>query len=133
MNDETIISDINTNLNEHPSDNVIQAPNPVSTTNEVPKNNTAKDDISNVKIRTILKQRFKKWRPGLRKAIPFILVGIICFAAGIGADRVLIHNRYAKGIVTRPGVYQSIPKDKFNYKQFNNRNNTLPNRGNKSN
>ncbi len=80
-------------------------------------------DVSKVKIRDILKQRFKKMRPSLKKALPLILVGIICFAAGVGVDRAFIGRRFGGNLRNRPGFNQSMPNNRFNNRQGNMKNN----------
>ncbi|MBL4936599.1 hypothetical protein JK636_12605 [Clostridium sp. YIM B02515] len=94
---------------------------------------SAENDVSTVKVRTILKQRFRKLRPSVKMAIPIILVGIICFVGGIMADRALMWNRAGKFLKGRPGISRQMKKDPFNNKQFKNKNNTLPNKNNNNN
>jgi hypothetical protein len=98
------------------------APANIAAQEAVPKNEASESDVSKVKIRTILKQRFKSMRPGLKKALPLILVGIICFAAGIGVDRAFIGRRVNKALKNRPGINQAMPKNNNN-KQGNMKNN----------
>jgi hypothetical protein len=96
----------------------------IKVTNEEPlKKESSSSDISKVKIRDILKQRFKKMNPGLKKAIPLILVGIICFAAGIGADRAFIGRRLSNNLRNRPVINQPMPNNRFNGSQGNMKNN----------
>jgi hypothetical protein len=103
---------------------------PVVETADTPKENPP-SDISKVKIRDILKQRFKKMKPGLRKALPLILVGIICFAAGIGADRAFIGRRVSINLRNKPGINQSMQNKRFNGNQGKMKNNeNMPNRFN---
>ena len=73
MNEE---KDITTNENVEPVniDNDKKSIETVDTIKEV----SAENDVSKVKVRTILKQRFRKLKPSVRMAIPIILVGIIC-------------------------------------------------------
>jgi hypothetical protein len=103
---------------------------PIVETADTPKENPS-SDISKVKISDILKQRFKKMKPGLRKALPIILVGIICFAAGIGADRAFIGRRVSNNLRNKPGINQSMQNKRFNDNQGNMKNNeNMPNRFN---
>jgi hypothetical protein len=96
----------------------------IKVTNEEPlKKESYSSDISKVKIRDILKQRFKKMNPGLKKALPLILVGIICFAAGIGADRAFIGRRLSNNLRNRPVINQPMPNNRFNGSQGNMKNN----------
>jgi hypothetical protein len=54
--------------------------------------NNQGSDMSKVKIRHILKQRLKS--PKFKKAIPFLIVGIICFSLGIGLGSLIgSHNK----------------------------------------
>jgi hypothetical protein len=95
----------------------------IKVTNEEPlKKENSSSDISKIKIRDILKQRFKKMNPGLKKALPLILVGIICFAAGIGADRAFIGRRISSNLRNRPVINQPMPNNRFNGKQGNMKN-----------
>lgn len=71
-------------------------------------------DISKIKIRTILKQRIKKC--GGKKIVAFILVAIISFAAGVGVDRVMTRHRMGKAFRNRPGINRQFPKERFNKK-----------------
>lgn len=86
---------------------------------------TSSSDISKVKIRSVLKQRFKNMRPGFKRAIPLILVGIICFAAGIGIDRAFIGRRISRSFKDRPGINQKLPNNPNMNKQ-NGKNNNPP-------
>jgi hypothetical protein len=58
-------------------------------------------------------------RPSLKKALPLVLVGIICFAAGIGADRAFIGKRVSNNLRNMPGINQSMPNKRFNGNQGN--------------
>lgn len=73
------------------------------------KSESTTPDVSNVKIRDILKHRSKNWRPFLKKALPLILVGIICFGAGLAADRFFVGRRLGMGFRNRPGFNQMMP------------------------
>lgn len=101
--------------------------------NAVINQTSSEDDVSKVKIRTILKQRFKNLKPGLRLSIPIILVAIICFIGGMMTDRAIIWNKAGKAIKDRPGISRRMQKDPFNNKQFKNKNNTLPGKNNNNN
>lgn len=128
MNEE---KDITTNENVEPVniDTDKKSIETVDTINEV----SAENDVSKVKVRTILKQRFRKLKPSVRMAIPVILVGIICFVGGIMADRALLWNRAGKFFKDRPGISRQMQRNPSNNKQFKNRNNTLPNKNNNNN
>lgn len=78
------------------------------------KNESTTPDMSNVKIRDVLKHRSKNWNPGLKMAIPIILVGIICFGAGLAVDRFFIGRRAMMGFRNRPGFNQMMPNKGFN-------------------
>jgi hypothetical protein len=115
-NDQQVITEI-------PAADVADAPK-IKVANEEPsKKENPSSDISKVKIRDILKQRFKKMNPGLKKALPLILVGIICFAAGIGADRAFIGRRLSNNLRNRPVINQPMPNNRFNGNQGNMKNN----------
>jgi hypothetical protein len=120
-NDQQLITEI-------PAADVANIPK-IKVTNEEPlKKESYSSDISKVKIRDILKQRFKKMKPGLKKALPLILVGIICFAAGIGADRAFIGRRIGNNLRNRPVINQPMPNNRFNDNQGNMKNNqNMPN------
>jgi hypothetical protein len=116
INDQQLITEI-------PAADVADTPK-IKVVNEEPlKKESYSSDISEVKIRDILKQRFKKMNPGLKKALPLILVGIICFAAGIGADRAFIGRRISNNLRNRPVINQPMPNNRFNGNQGNMKNN----------
>jgi hypothetical protein len=124
-------------LTDNVSDNKLSSEetfNYDSSSDKIAANEVSKEDISNVKIRTILNQRLKKWRPNFKKVIPLLLVGIICFMAGIGADRLFIGRRVNKAF-NRPGINQAMPRNGSNSKQFNNNKNNknLPSTNKNSN
>ncbi len=124
--DKNIIND-----QEMPPIAVEDTPKLEITNEESSKTKSPSSDISKVKIRDILKQRFKKTKPGLKKALPIILVGIICFAAGIGVDRAFIGRRVSNNLRNRPGINQPMPNNDFKGNQGNMRNNrNMPNRFN---
>lgn len=104
---------------------------PAEESSELVKNNNPSNDVTKVKIRDILKQRFKNMRPGFKKAIPLILVGIICFAAGVGVDRALVGRRFGKNLINRPGYNQASPNNRFNGQQGGTK--TNPNMNNRPN
>lgn len=127
--DNTVL-DKTENIN---NDAIIPAEVPSASTTE--KNNTKQEDVSKVKIRTILKQRFKKY-PILKKVIPLVLVGIICFGAGLITGRGIFRYRNERFLMNGKGFYRQMPGNfnggnfnnrKFNNKQFNNKNNAQPN------
>lgn len=74
-------------------------------------------DISKIKIRTILKERFKNSRPMLKKLAPFIIVGLLSFMAGFGVDRLLVKNNLNKGIQNRPVIKRNFQNRRFNGRQ----------------
>lgn len=91
------------------------------------KNTNHHEDVSKVKIRTILRQRFKNSSPILKKVIPLVLVGIICFAAGLIAGRGIDRHRNERFLMNRNGMFRQMPGNfnggNFNRRQFNNNNN----------
>jgi|GEM_PF-3228016 len=95
-------------------------------------------DVSKVKIRTILKQRFKNSSPFLKKAIPLLLVGIICFGAGLVAGREIDRHSNSRVIMNRKGMFRQMPNGNFyggnfNKRQFNNNKSNSSNNGNNNN
>ncbi|MCM0647760.1 hypothetical protein NBE98_05135 [Clostridium swellfunianum] len=90
---------------------------------------TSSSDISKVKIVSVLKHRFKNMKPGFKKAIPLILVGIICFAAGIGVDRAFIGRRINRNFKDRPGINQKLPNNPNMNKQNGKNNDNSSSRG----
>lgn len=89
------------------------------------------DDVSNVKIRKVLKQRFKKSNFGAKSAVALILVAIIFFMAGAFADRLVLRHRGFNSFMGRPGIMKRMPNNGFNGNQF--RNGKVPNKGAKNN
>lgn len=79
------------------------------------------EDVSNIKISSILSQRLKKRGLNWKTVLAFVLVGVICFAAGIGADRAFTRNRANKMFRNRPGIENRMPMGRFNGKQQNNK------------
>ena len=84
----------------------------------VPARTETPQDISKVKIRTILNQRIKKC--GFKRIISFVLIAILAFAAGVCTDRAFFNHRKGKDFKDRPGINRQTPKNKFNKKQPNN-------------
>lgn len=123
-NDQELITKV-------PTVDVDDSPKIEAVNEEPSKKETPSCDISKVRIRDILKQRFKKMGPGLKKVLPLILVGVICFAAGMGVGRAFIGRRVTKDLRNRPGIKQYIPKNGNDGIQGNMRNNkNMPNRFN---
>jgi hypothetical protein len=97
--------------------------------NEVPTtvDNIDKDafqgDISKIKIRKIISQRLRNSSPFLKKVLPFILVALIGFAAGLGTDRLFTRGKFSKNFNNRPNIQR-----KFKYNQDNNQNNKQNNK-----
>jgi hypothetical protein len=89
------------------------------------------EDVSKVKIRTILKQRLKKSNPILKKVISFIIVGIICFGAGLVAGKEINMHGNARVLINRNGMFKQMPNRSFNGGNFNKR--QFNNNGNNNN
>lgn len=60
-------------------------------------------------IRKILLQKLKKYKPVLIKVFPFLVVGFICFAAGIGVSRNLAKHRFDRVFSGRPNIERNMP------------------------
>jgi hypothetical protein len=99
----------------------------IPSTDNTEKNFNHHEDVSKVKIRTILRQRFKKSSPIFKKVIPLVLVGIICFGVGLMAGKELDRHRNERVLMNRKGIYRQIPNGNFNKRQFNNKNNQQQN------
>lgn len=98
----------------------------------VPDKVEGAQDISKVKIRTILRERIKKC--GTKKILAFILVAIFSFAAGAGVDRALVNQRKGRAFNNRAGISNQLPNNRFNQKMQNNNNfNNNNNNSNKGN
>lgn len=87
------------------------------------------EDVSKIKIRTILKQRFKNSSPFFKRAIPLIIVGIICFGAGLVAGKEIDRHNSGRVMMNRKGIFRQMPNGNFNggnfnKRQFNNNNNS---------
>lgn len=118
-------------ITQVPAADVVDTPKIGGVNVEPSKKENPSSDISKVKIRDILKQRFKKMNPGLKKVLPIILVGIICFAAGIGVDRAFIGRRPINNLRNKPGINEPMFNNRFNNKQGNMKSNqNIPNRFN---
>jgi hypothetical protein len=96
------------------------------TSNEL--NEPKHEDVSKIKIRTILKQRFKNSSPFFKRAIPLIIVGIICFGAGLVAGKEIDRHNSGRVIMNRKGIFRQMPNGNFNggnskMRPFNNNNN----------
>lgn len=90
---------------------------------ETATNSVQQADVSKVKIVTILKERFKRNSPKFKKVLPYILVGLICFGAGMGLDRALLRNRASRILNNRGNINRMIPRNPSNGRQFNKGNN----------
>lgn len=90
-----------------------------SANNSDEKSSSKHEDVSKVKIRTILKQRFKKSNPILKKVIPLIIVGIICFGAGLIAGKEIDRHSNRRVIINRNGMFRQMPNRNFNGGNFN--------------
>lgn len=90
---------------------------------ETAANLVQEPDVSKVKISTILKERFKRNKPKFKKVLPYILVGLICFGAGMGLDRALLRNRASRIPNNRGNINRMIPGNPSNNRQFNKGNN----------
>ncbi|MDP4087812.1 MAG: hypothetical protein Q8930_00925 [Bacillota bacterium] len=98
----------------------------------LPENNTIQNsnfptiDTSKIKIRTILKDRIKKHKFSFKKIIPYIIVGFICFAAGLGFDR-LISKHPNERIIKNQSRYGNNFQRSNNNTQGSNKNRMIPN------
>lgn len=81
---------------------------------------TKPDDVSKVKIRTIIAHRFKNHKPTFKKVLPFVLVAIIFFAAGVGADKLFTRNRVNRAFKNRPNIQRRLPNNQNNNQNNNN-------------
>jgi len=111
---ETIENEANantevTNAVETSTANILATP-------EAATNNAVSQDLSKIKIRTILKERLKKGN--LKKTISIILICLICFAAGIGVDRLVMNHKDGKNFKGRPGFNQNFQNNRNVGKQF---------------
>lgn len=79
----------------------------------------------NIAEKTTLKPKSNAWKIGLKKALPFVIVGIVCFMAGVGVDRILVGNRVKRNFNNRPGINRSMPNGFPNGRQ-NNDNQNMP-------
>ncbi|MFL0247708.1 hypothetical protein [Candidatus Clostridium stratigraminis] len=95
------------------------------------------EDVSKVKICTILKQRFKNSSPFFKRAIPLIIVAIVCFGAGLIAGREIDRHNMGRVTINRKGMFKQMPNGKFNGGNFNmrpfNNNNNNSNNNNQKN
>jgi hypothetical protein len=114
----------NTEVNNIKNENTASSSD-ASVISETPSNISAEkssnihEDVSKVKIRTILKQRFKKSNPILKKVIPLIIVGIICFGAGLIAGKEIDRHSNRRVIFNRNGMFRQMPNRNFNGGNFN--------------
>lgn len=77
-----------------------------------------------VQVPTVNKKKFDKIKVMklLKKSMPYILVGIICFVLGIGAGRISYRNRMGNAFEGRAGMNRMMPGNPNNgQRNFNNR------------
>lgn len=117
------------NINEVSNDGTVDNIETKKETNidNAETNNSKQVDVTKVKIRTILKQRFKKSNSILKMVIALILVAILCFGAGLIAGRELDRHGNGRIFMNRNNMYRQMPKGYFNggnsnRRQFNNKN-----------
>lgn len=115
--------------------------------NEINNSNEIIEDLSNVKIRTVLNHKLKKMSPVTKKIIPFVIVGILSFGLGIGADRAFttghrkdsaysqnLQNFRSRFQSNNPQYYNGDNSQNYNNSNgSNNQNSLLPRRNNKQN
>lgn len=84
---------------------------------KVETNNTSETDLSKIKIRHILWQRFKEC--GYKKIIGIILLVVISFGGGILTDRFIIRHAVGNRFYGRPGIQRNFRRG-FNNNSFSN-------------
>jgi len=113
---------------ENIKDTIDKETNDIPAAPEAATNNAASQDLSKIKIRTILKERLKKGN--LKKTISIILICLIFFAAGIGVDRLVMNHRDGKNFKGRPGFNENFQNNRNGGKQFKGmKDKTPPNNG----
>lgn len=96
--------------------------------NEVNNSNEIIEDLSNVKIRTVLSHKLKKMSPSAKKIIPFFIVGILSFGLGMGADRAFTtdkhkNSNYSQNLQNFRSRFQSNNPQYYNSEDSENNNN----------
>jgi hypothetical protein len=71
--------------------------------------NKEAEGCNNVGVRKILLLRLRKYKPVLIKTFPFLVVGFICFAAGVGISRNLTKHRADRVFSRRPSIQRNMP------------------------
>jgi hypothetical protein len=66
-------------------------------------------DCNKISISKVLSQRLKKYKPTLAKIFPFLVVGFICFAAGVGVNRNLTKHRFDRTLNGKISIQRNIP------------------------
>jgi hypothetical protein len=88
---------------------------------------TFQGDISKIKIRNIISQRLKNSSPIFKKVLPFLLVAIIFFAAGFGADRLFTRGRFSKALKNRPNIQRKFNNNQDNKQNYRQRDKSFKN------
>jgi hypothetical protein len=71
--------------------------------------NNEAESCNNIGARKILLLRLRKYKPILIKAFPFLVVGFICFAAGVGISRNLTKHRADRVFSRSPSIQRNMP------------------------
>jgi hypothetical protein len=102
--------------------------NNVTSENErADKNNTneSEPDLSKVKVGNVLAYKIRKCNPKVKKVIAAVLLGVICFGAGIASDRVFLRHELRDGFNGKYQMRQNMPgnfKGNRNFNQGKNKN-----------
>lgn len=91
------------------------------------KTSTPETDLSKIKIRHILAQRFKKC--GFKKIIGIILLAVICFCGGFLTDRFVMRHEVGMRFYGRPGIQRHMPGNfsgNRSFRQYGNKRPQLP-------
>lgn len=78
----------------------------ITNTEEI-KTSTQENDLSKIKIRHILAQRFKKY--GLKKIIGILLLAAVFFCGGVLTDRLILRHGAGKRFYGKPGIRRNMP------------------------
>jgi hypothetical protein len=98
-----------------------------SNKNEVKKTitSTAEPDLSKVKIRNVLAYKIKNSK--LNRVVAIVLLGIICFGAGIVTDRTFVRHDLRRGYYGKSKIEGNVPRGFYGNRKNNRNFNQNPN------
>jgi hypothetical protein len=80
----------------------------------IPNSETFNSDLSKIKLRDVLKQKFKMGSPKLKRVAPFLLVGAVCFVLGIGTGRAVDTHKVKRANINISEFQSNVPASDSN-------------------